>query len=288
MKNINSVLDKAQKELLNISAELKKEFLKGFGKAVGIKEKSLGDYVTPADKIIEKKFKDWVLKNFPGHSVFGEEDGGVEGNLLPEWLWAIDPIDGTNNYQFGNTDSSIVISLRYNGNPVLAWCNFVAKNDGNGVSYFARLNKGFYKNNKRVFASKVKQLKYAPIVLTKLDYPERMMIMASEIWDKGAAIHMNMASVYEGCLVASGEAGVGIFYEVGPYEWPAMYLFAKEAGGVVGSLNNPKDEQIDLIKMDSKNLIIAANKDLYDEASRLIHLPPTKKEYLAKLGKKPQ
>ncbi len=280
IKKINLVLDEAETKLLKIESKLRNVFLRGFSKTPDVKEKSKGDFVTSSDKEIEKIFKNWVLKNFPKHFVYGEEDGGFSGDLVPEWLWAIDPIDGTNNYQFGNTDSSIVISLRYKGNPVLALSDFAAKNDYNGIRYFARLNKGFFRNKERVFASKVRELKYSPIVLTKLDFPERMMIMVSEIWDKGAAIHMNMASVYEGCLVASGEVGVGIFYETGPHEWPAMYLFAKESGCIVGSLNNPDVLGLDLTKMDSKNLIIAANKQLYNEAVKFVHLPPTKKEYV--------
>lgn len=280
---INKLLDHAESDLPEIIKKLRVIFLEGFGKQSNIKEKTPGDFVTSSDKKIEKLFKQWINKNYPDHTVYGEEDDEPNNRQLPTWLWAIDPIDGTNNYQFGNTECSIVISLRYKGTPVLALCDMPAKNCGKEWSYFARYEKGTFVNGKRSFSSKISKLKYATLIFTKLDFPERMMMMVKDIWDKGAAVHLNMASVSEACKIASGEIGVGVFFEAGPHEWPAMYLIAKESGCVVGLLDNPNILDIDMNKIDLKNFVIAANKSLYDEAKKLVHLPPVKSEYIKEL-----
>lgn len=264
--------DVIEKKLPEVLQSMKKVFLNGFGKQAGLKEKSPGDFVTEQDLQIETMFREWVQIHFPEHAVFGEEQHGIDEGKMPEWLWAIDPIDGTNNYQFGNTDTSIVISLRYKGIPVLALCDLPMKNDGKGDQYYTRLGKGMTKNGQKVSSTTITEMKYVPLVTTKLDRPRRMMSMVGDLWDSVAGVHMNMSSVYEACRVASGEMGIGVFYGNGPHEWPAMYLFAKESGCVVGELENP-NKSLDLNGIVNKSLLIAGNESLFNQAKNLIHLP---------------
>jgi myo-inositol-1(or 4)-monophosphatase len=67
------------------------------GKLEQIQEKGRpGDLVTEADKAAEAAILEIIRRHFPGHAILAEESGrsGDEGN----WLWAIDPLDGTTNY----------------------------------------------------------------------------------------------------------------------------------------------------------------------------------------------
>lgn len=57
------------------------------------------DLVTSADPAIERAVTEILRATYPEHAVLGEEAGGHQGEA--EWLWVIDPIDGTRNFSSG-------------------------------------------------------------------------------------------------------------------------------------------------------------------------------------------
>lgn len=59
-----------------------------------------GDVVTEIDRKAEQLIVNGLLQLFPDHGVYGEEFGWV-GNRKSDWLWLVDPLDGTNNYVIG-------------------------------------------------------------------------------------------------------------------------------------------------------------------------------------------
>ena len=61
-----------------------------------ISSKSDGTPVTIADLEIEQKARSMIAAHYPRHGVYGEEEG--EDNTDSEWLWVIDPIDGTKSF----------------------------------------------------------------------------------------------------------------------------------------------------------------------------------------------
>lgn len=73
--------------------------LQGYlGKLDAIVEKGRpGDLVTEADKAAEAAILDVIRRHFPSHSILAEESGKL-GNAESEYLWTIDPLDGTTNY----------------------------------------------------------------------------------------------------------------------------------------------------------------------------------------------
>src|SRR6059058_1571798 len=54
-----------------------------------------------------------LLKEFPGHALYGEE--GIVGDQSSEHQWVVDPLDGTVNYFYGIPHFSISIALRLRG-----------------------------------------------------------------------------------------------------------------------------------------------------------------------------
>jgi myo-inositol-1(or 4)-monophosphatase len=80
------------------------------------------DPVTSADKAYERFIRKEIHKKFPKHQVIGEEFGYKESKS--EFSWVIDPIDGTRSFVIGNPTWSNLISLNYQGNPVLGLANF--------------------------------------------------------------------------------------------------------------------------------------------------------------------
>ena len=80
------------------------------------------DPVTSSDKAFEKYIRFKISKKFPDHQIIGEEYG--HKNTKSEYSWVIDPIDGTRSYVVGNPSWSNLISLNFNGEPVLGLANF--------------------------------------------------------------------------------------------------------------------------------------------------------------------
>jgi len=103
------------------------------------------DPVTTSDKAFEKFIRSKISKKFPDHQIIGEEYG--HKNTKSEFSWVIDPIDGTRSYVVGNPSWSNLISLNYNGEPILGLANFPKMK-----KYYLNVNKNtayVFDNNKK-------------------------------------------------------------------------------------------------------------------------------------------
>jgi myo-inositol-1(or 4)-monophosphatase len=88
-----------------------------WGKLESITEKGRpGDLVTEADRLAEAAILEILRRHFPTHSILAEESGQF-GDLDAEYLWAIDPLDGTTNYAHQYPFSAASIGLLINGVP---------------------------------------------------------------------------------------------------------------------------------------------------------------------------
>lgn len=75
--------------------------------------------VTKADKDAEKAMRAILSAQVPQHAILGEEEG-TTGALENEWLWVLDPIDGTRSFVTGRPSFTTLIALLHNGTPVLS------------------------------------------------------------------------------------------------------------------------------------------------------------------------
>lgn len=78
---------------------------------------SRADVVTEVDKACEKYLVEQIESHFPSHSILGEESGAHSHSS--EWLWIIDPVDGTNNYSQGLPYFSVTVGVQHLGETVL-------------------------------------------------------------------------------------------------------------------------------------------------------------------------
>lgn len=88
-----------------------------WGKLEDIQEKGRpGDLVTEADKAAEKAVLAVLHRHVPDHPILTEESGKF-GEQDGEFLWAIDPLDGTTNYAHQYPFVAVSIALLINGKP---------------------------------------------------------------------------------------------------------------------------------------------------------------------------
>ena len=93
------------------------EILKYFRRPLDIQDKADTSPVTQADKNSERVMRDLLHECFPNHGIVGEEYGKENENA--EFVWVLDPIDGTKSFVSGVPLFGTLISLLHNGKPVV-------------------------------------------------------------------------------------------------------------------------------------------------------------------------
>ena len=83
----------------------------------GYEKKEDGSVVTSVDRDVEKLIRSQINKTFPNHGILGEE---FENERLgSDFIWVVDPIDGTRAFATGIPNFGCLISLCFEGKPIL-------------------------------------------------------------------------------------------------------------------------------------------------------------------------
>ncbi len=125
-------------QLAAVSAET---ILPFFRSALGVENKSRTggfDPVTQADRAAETAMRALIKRNFPEHGVVGEEFGAERPDA--EYVWVLDPIDGTKSFICGMPVWGTLIALTRRGEPIYGLMHqpFTREKfsgDGRGSSY---------------------------------------------------------------------------------------------------------------------------------------------------------
>lgn len=94
------------------------------GGAIATQIKTDKTWVTALDVAIEKRLRDMIFATYPTHGILGEEFDTI--NADAEWVWVIDPIDGTMAYLAGMAVYSTLIALAHYDKPVIGIMHFPA------------------------------------------------------------------------------------------------------------------------------------------------------------------
>ncbi|NQX62380.1 inositol monophosphatase family protein [Paenibacillus qinlingensis] len=106
-----------------------------------------GDLVTEVDVQADRLIVDDILSVFPTHRIYSEEAG--EGGAASDWVWHVDPLDGTNNFALGLPLYGVSISLSYQGRIVLG----VVHDSAMELTYVAVQDEGAWQGDRRLLAS---------------------------------------------------------------------------------------------------------------------------------------
>jgi myo-inositol-1(or 4)-monophosphatase len=83
---------------------------------IEVEAKGINDFVTRVDKNAERLIIENLRKAYPIHSFQGEESGFIEGQGVgKDWLWIIDPLDGTTNFIHGFPQYAVSIAVQHKG-----------------------------------------------------------------------------------------------------------------------------------------------------------------------------
>lgn len=208
-----------------------------FGK-VGFKLKGRANLVTEADVKVQQTVLNVIKKNFPQHDFLAEEDGLK--NTHSDYLWVIDPIDGTTNFAHSFPHFGVSIALFYKNEPILGGVYDVMNNE----LFIARKGKGATLNGKKIRVSNVKKLADS-LLVTGFPYnrAERM----TELLPTFETFLLNShdvrrlgAASLDFCWVAAGRLDGYWEDNLNPWDVAAGALILAEAGGKVTDFSGRK------------------------------------------------
>jgi len=202
--------------------------------SIPVTRKARHDYVTEIDKTSEEKIVSEIRHYHPDHAILGEE-GGEQGES--EYVWIIDPLDGTSNYLHGMPHFGISIALQVKGRVE----HGVVYDPMRDEMFTASRGNGAYLNNTRIRVSARQSLDDA-IIATAFPFRLRGMMpvytgIFADVYRKIEDIRRNGAACLDFAWVAAGR--VDGFFEIGlkPWDVAAGALLVREAGGVVSDFD---------------------------------------------------
>jgi myo-inositol-1(or 4)-monophosphatase len=236
---------------------------KGFKQNYTIKYKSSEiDLVTSIDEASEKCVIDFIKKEFPTHGILSEESGNVKTG--GDYLWVIDPLDGTTNFAHGLPIFSVSIALQYKG--VTTWG--VVYDVMRDSLYSAELNNGAYENEEIIKVSTGNNLPTAFLV-TGFPYdlkedPNNAIEKFNNFLVNSRAIRRLGSAAIDLCYVASGVFDG--FWEINlkPWDIAAGKLLVEEAGGLTSDFNNNPINIYD-------KQILATNKLIHNDMLKVLN-----------------
>jgi myo-inositol-1(or 4)-monophosphatase len=197
--------------------------------------KSDGSLVTESDMESDRRISAAISERYPEHRILSEErltryDG-------EEWVWMIDPIDGTTNFTRGFPCWGVLIALLHFGMPMLAVADFPALDE----HYHAVRGAGVYLNDVRVQA--------APPARTSDDAPahhtqlialcSRSAVFGSPLPE--AKLRISGSSGYDLALVASGVGIATIQQSIYAWDIAAGWLFIAESAGGLAQIPSARN-----------------------------------------------
>jgi myo-inositol-1(or 4)-monophosphatase len=215
-------------------------------------KEGIGNFSTEGDILAEKKILEIIKSKFPNHDILKEESkNSLKGS---EFLWVVDPIDGTILYYSGQNTFGISIALFKNNQPLLGVLNFPALN----LIFEAEKGKGTLLNGGKIKVSKEARLEKS-IVATDFGYSNREKD-AREILiplvDKVRYIPVPACTVMAMSYVAQGMYQ-GYVHRAPVWDFAAATLIVEEAGGKVTNFKGkPVDWSQDWVDIVASNGLI--------------------------------
>lgn len=221
---------------------------------IDVNEKSRNEFVTQVDHLAEQEIIQTIHKMYPNHAILAEESGHTEGN--EDFVWIIDPLDGTTNFIHGFPQFAVSIALRQRGKLEVA----VIYDPLRQELYTATRGQGAQLNSRKIRVSQCRKFASA-LIGTGFPYKKNHHFKSyidtfEAIFPETAGVRRAGSAALDLAYVAAGR--LDGFWEISLKEWDmaAGVLLVKEAGGLVGDFHG--EEHF----MDSGNLV-AANPRVY-------------------------
>jgi myo-inositol-1(or 4)-monophosphatase len=204
-----------------------------FRTTLSVENKSRGaafDPVTAADRAAETAMRTLIRRNFPDHGVIGEEFG--EERVDAEYVWVLDPIDGTKSFISGMPAWGTLIALTRNSDPVYGMMHQPFTRErftGDGAVAKYRGPAG----ERLLHARRCESVADAILMTTSpllMNDTERTAFQRVE---KSARLSRYGGDCYAYCMLAAGHVDLVIECQLKPYDIIPLIPIIEGAGGIV-------------------------------------------------------
>ena len=246
--------------LATVSGEV---ILPYFRTSLSVEDKSRGgafDPVTAADRAAEQAMRALIRESFPGHGVVGEEFGADQGDA--EYVWVLDPIDGTKSFISGMPAWGTLIALTHRGTPVLGMMHqpFVGERfSGDGAAAHYRGPAGERALMVRDCASLADAVLYttSPRLMTEADRKQFSKV------EEMVRLSRYGGDCYAYCMLAAGHIDLVIETELKPHDVIPLMPIISGAGGIITTWEGEPASA-------GGRIIAAGDKRVHAEAMRVL------------------
>jgi len=232
--NLNHLLETARQAAQSAAEEIRdiyQQYLSGG--SIDIRDKGVGDPVTAADMSANQIITRTLKEAFPHHAILTEEEPQTWGETGHDWVWMIDPLDGTRDFIKANGEFVTMVGATHHAEPTIG----VGIEPATGLELYAVKDGGAYKSSlskvekpSKLTAPPAPDLKGLRIAISrshrdsKVDELIRLLGVKAEI--SSGSVGRKMA------LVIHGEADLYVHPAKGTKLWDtcACEVIASEAG----------------------------------------------------------
>ncbi len=209
--------------------------------SIQVASKGRNDFVTDIDRLAEQEIITTIRRAYPGHGFLAEESGRSGED---EFVWIIDPLDGTTNFVHGFPTFSVSIALEHRGRLEQA----VVYDPMRQELFTASRGTGALLDGRRIRVSNLRGLDGA-LIGTGFPYRENArwldsyLEMLKVVMSATAGIRRPGSAALDLSYVAAGR--LDGFWEIGLHPWDtaAGSLLIIEAGGLIGTLTGAEYKQ---------------------------------------------
>ena len=205
---------------------------------ITINVKAENDFVSEIDRQAEQEIIHTIRKAYPNHGFLGEETGVHEGD---DFVWIIDPLDGTTNFLHGFPQFAVSIGLKHKGRLEQA----VVYDPLRQELFAASRGAGAQLNDRRIRVSKRNDLDGA-LLGTGFPFKQQQHLdiylhTFKALFPMTAGIRRAGSAALDLAYVAAGR--LDGFWEIGlnPWDMAAGVLLIQEAGGLVSDFSGGND-----------------------------------------------
>jgi myo-inositol-1(or 4)-monophosphatase len=208
-----------------------------FRTALGVDNKAAGgfDPVTAADRAGEAAMRALIQQTFPAHGIVGEEYGNERADA--EYVWTLDPIDGTKSFISGMPLWGTLIGLSHRTRPVFGMMHQPFTRErfaGDGVAARYRGPAGDRALHTRPCASLADAVLFttSPLLMPPADRAAFARVEAR------AKLSRYGGDCYAYCMLAAGHLDLVIESGLHPHDIVALIPVVTGAGGIVTTWDN--------------------------------------------------
>ena len=205
--------------------------LRYFRQNIPVDDKQDKSPVTQADREIEQKLRELISRTFPGHGVIGEEYGRDRADA--DFVWIIDPIDGTKSFATGRPLFGTIIGLMHHGKPVVGLIEQAYTKE----RWFGVTNKAAYHNGKPIQVAPPRTLENARLYTGSIsmfdddNFPNFVAMCRAAKWTQYSS------DCYGYGLLAMGWADVVVEQCLGLHDVAGVAPIITGAGGFISDWN---------------------------------------------------